>query len=67
MQQLQYFLSVIAQTYTNIPPVDIDSRFGAGLERSVRAFQREFGLAQDGLVGQVTWNTIYETYIALTQ
>ena len=67
VQQLQYFLSVIAQTYTNIPPVDIDSRFGAGLERSVRAFQREFGLAQDGLVGQVTWNTIYETYIALTQ
>ena len=48
-------------------PTDIDSRFGAGLERSVRAFQREFGLAQDGLVGQVTWNTIYETYIALTQ
>ncbi len=67
VQQLQYFLSVIAKTYTNIPPVDIDSRFGAGLERSVRAFQREFGLAQDGLVGQVTWNTIYETYIALTQ
>ena len=58
VQQLQYFLSIVAEEYESIPAVTVDSRFGAGLERSVRAFQREFGLVQDGLVGESTWNTI---------
>ena len=65
VQQLQYFLSIVAQAYESIPPVTVDSRFGAGLERSVRAFQKEFGLVQDGLVGESTWNTIYEVYESL--
>lgn len=65
VQQLQYFLSIVAEEYESIPAVTVDSRFGAGLERSVRAFQREFGLVQDGLVGESTWNTIYEVYESL--
>ena len=65
VQQLQYFLSIISESYPSIPSVTIDSRFGPGLDRSVRAFQREFGLAVDGLVGRYTWNSIYETYAAI--
>lgn len=65
VQQLQFFLSVIADAYPQIPDVSIDSRFGAGLEASVRAYQRLFGLTVDGLVGQYTWNSIYETYVAV--
>lgn len=65
VQQLQYFLSIVADVYDSIPTVDIDSRFGAGLERSVKAFQREFGLVQDGLVGQTTWNAIYQVYVSI--
>ena len=65
VQQLQYFLSQISTVYENIPTVSIDSRFGPQLDRAVRAFQREFGLVQDGLVGQSTWNTIYEVYVSL--
>ena len=65
VQQLQYFLSIISESYPSIPSVTVDSRFGPGLDRSVRAFQREFGLAVDGLVGRYTWNSIYETYAAI--
>lgn len=65
VQQLQYFLSIISQRYPSIPSVSIDSRFGPGLDRAVRAYQREFGLAVDGLVGRYTWNSIYETYVAI--
>ena len=66
VQQLQYFLSVVSESYPSIPPVTIDSRFGPALEQAVRAFQREFGLAEDGLVGRYTWNAIFETYETLS-
>ena len=53
------------RSYPSIPSVTVDSRFGPGLDRAVRAYQREFGLAVDGLVGRYTWNSIYETYAAI--
>lgn len=62
VQQAQYFLSVVADAYPSIPPVDIDSRFGAGFERSVIAFQNEFGLVPDGIIGFETWTRIYDVY-----
>ena len=34
--------------------IDADGRFGAATERAVRAFQREQGLADDGVVGPAT-------------
>ena len=55
VQQLQYFLSIVADAYPSIPAVQVDSRFGSGLERSIKAFQQEFGIPSDGLVGAVTW------------
>lgn len=60
--QLQYFLSIIALYNPNIPNVSIDSSFGNNLEASVIAFQNEYGLISDGLVGETTWNTIYAIY-----
>lgn len=65
VQQLQFFLSIVALEYPSIPEVSVDSRFGPGLDRAVRAYQREFGLAQDGLVGETTWNSIFETYSSI--
>ena len=67
VQQLQYFLSILSQRYPSSPSVSIASRFGPGLDRAVRAYQPEFLLAVDGLVGLYTWNSIYETYVAIVE
>lgn len=62
VQLLQYYLSTISLFYDEIPSVSIDGRFGPSMERAVLAFQRQFGLVQDGIVGRATWNRIYEVY-----
>lgn len=62
VQQLQYWLNVLAQYDASIPNLTVDGQFGAGTEASVRAFQRKYGLTVDGVVGQTTWNAIYARY-----
>ncbi|MBO5897828.1 MAG: peptidoglycan-binding protein, partial [Clostridia bacterium] len=41
--------------------------FGEGTERAVRAAQELFGLAADGVVGELTWNAIYNAYRGIIQ
>ena len=65
VQLLQYYLSSIAVFYPQIPDVDIDGRFGPGLEKAVLSFQQTFGLIQDGQVGRATWDRIYAVYETL--
>jgi hypothetical protein len=38
--------------------VTVDGQFGARTDTAVRAFQREKGLAVDGLVGEFTWSAL---------
>lgn len=66
VQQLQYYLSVIA-TYNNaISSINnIDSFFGNQTSNAVRSFQRTYGLTVDGIVGERTWNRIYEVYSSI--
>lgn len=66
VQQIQYYLSVIA-TYNNaISTIDsIDSFFGNQTSNAVRSFQKTYGLTQDGIVGETTWNKIYEVYSSI--
>ncbi|MNE98260.1 putative peptidoglycan binding domain protein [compost metagenome] len=35
-----------------------DGVFGGQTEEAVKAFQREYGLQADGVVGQAVWDTI---------
>ncbi len=57
---LQAWLSYIADYDPGIPKVASDGIFGAGTRNAVVAFQRNYGLTADGIVGQATWNRLCE-------
>ncbi len=59
---LQQWLSTLSSTYTDIPNVTVDGRFGAETDRAVRAFQRRFGITANGVVGALTWDAIASAY-----
>lgn len=60
--KMQRYLNYIANTYTNIPRVATDGIFGSATRNAVVAFQRQFGLTADGIIGQQTWNRIVQVY-----
>ena len=60
--ELQFLLNFIGQFYNDIPFVIEDSVFRDSTRLSVIAFQRRFGLTQDGVVGPLTWSRLYEVY-----
>ena len=59
---MQYYLAVIAAYYDTIPSVEINGIFDEATEAAVRAFQQQFGLTQDGLVGRQTWQAMEDAY-----
>jgi len=63
--QLQFLLNAIGTFYDTIPPVLQDASFGPSTTNSVQAFQRQFGLTADGVVGPATWNRLYDIYKSL--
>lgn len=62
VRTLQYFLAVIGAYYAQVMPVDITGYFGEETERSVKSFQRVYGLPQTGVVDRQTWLDIYRAY-----
>lgn len=62
VSNLQYFLSYLSRFYSTISPLTIDGVFGNETRESVISAQRTFGLAEDGVVGELTWNAIYNAY-----
>ncbi len=65
VSSLQYYLSYLSDFYNSIPRVSVDGIFGQSTADAVRAAQREFGLPQDGVVGENTWRAIYNAYIGI--
>ncbi len=59
---LQRYLNFIAQFYTEIPSVNETGYFGTQTQASVRAFQRQFGIEDLGVVGILTWSAIADVY-----
>lgn len=57
---MQQNLNKISDRYPSIPELVEDGIFGSGTKNSVMAFQKQFGLTQDGIIGPVTWNKIIE-------
>ena len=64
VRQIQYYLSVLAYFDDELPLPEFDGTFGPATEATVRAFQRQQGLADDGIVGRDTWNAIIRRYDA---
>jgi len=59
---MQNCLRAISGTFPNIPLITADGIFGPRTEAAVIAFQREFGLNPDGVIGPLTWSKIMEVY-----
>ena len=60
VKTLQRNLNTIGESYSDIPELKVDGRFGTQTKAAVKAFQKLFKLTQDGVVGPKTWAKIIE-------
>lgn len=63
VEQVQFWLSDLAQFDSSLVRVSVDGSYGAATERAVRAFQQKQNLTADGVVGQTTWNALYTAWV----
>lgn len=59
---IQELLAFISTRVPEIPNVTLDGLFGPETKASVTAFQRMYGLEEDGIVGKETWNSMVSVY-----
>lgn len=62
VEQMQFWLSTLAQYESSIPSVTVDGVYGSSTAAAVRAFQRRYGLTVDGIVGRTTWTELYDQF-----
>lgn len=63
VRMIQMRLNRISTNFPNIPKIyPVDGIFDTGTEEAVRAFQRQFNLTPDGIVGKATWYRIAFIY-----
>ena len=62
VELLQRYLNAIAEVYTDVPQVDAIGIFGPQTYNAVFEFQGLFGLVQDGIVGEATWQMLLDVY-----
>lgn len=62
VEDLQSYLSFIADYYNDIPKIPVTGYFGSQTRAAVEEFQRLFGIPVTGAVGAVTWYEIANQY-----
>ncbi|MGN1343138.1 MAG: peptidoglycan-binding protein, partial [Traorella sp.] len=63
---IQQQLNAISVNYPLIKPLyPVDGIFDSQMEESVKVFQKQFNLTQDGIVGKSTWYKINYIYVAV--
>ena len=63
VEQVQFWLSGLAQFDSNIPAIAVDGNYGSATKAAVIAFQKQAGLTADGVVGQATWEALYAAWV----
>ena len=59
---MQQYLIAINRNNREVPAPTWDGNFGTATDAAVRAFQRQYGLNSDGIIGPLTWARIIEVY-----
>ncbi len=62
-QVAQFYLNYLSRFNRNLQPVVVDGIYGYRTANAVRAFQREYGLTVDGILGRNTWNKLQQVYL----
>ena len=65
--ELQYLLSLVGAYEQEIPIISIDGIFGEDTENAVKAFQRNYGINDTGVVTYPTWDQLYRAYIGILE
>lgn len=65
VENLQFYINYLSDFYPAIPSVNRDGIYGPETENAVRQIQYVFGLSPDGIVGEVTWQAIYNAYLGI--
>lgn len=60
VRDLQKYLNNAAMKHPSIPKVTVDGVFGPKTKEAVIQFQKLFNLTPDGIVGDLTWNALYD-------
>jgi len=64
VRAVQWYLRFYNKFYPAIPRLNADGIFGPLTDGAVRAFQQQFGLTVDGIVGRQTYNAMVNQYPA---
>lgn len=65
VENLQFYINYVSDFYPAIPSVERDGIYGPETENAVRQVQYVFGLSPDGVVGERTWNALYNAYLGI--
>ena len=65
VRTMQYMLAVLAEFNAGLNTLAIDGVFGPQTAQAVVAYQHFAGLTPDGIVGEQTWDRMYQDYIGI--